>query len=492
MRTFAVINQKGGCGKTTTAINLAACFAELGKKTLLVDMDPQGHCGLGLAIPDTQLEHSIADVLLAQGNADFDFNDVLWQISARLDLAPSNVALAAVEQRLGQAPDRDRRLSKVLARVADQYDCCVIDCPPSIGLLTFNALRAAREVIIPVETGYFALAGAVKQTATLQVLADRVGHEICLYVLPTLYDVRTNMAREIVTELKKHFGDRVLNIPIHYSSKLKEAASFGQPITEYDPASRGCQDYERVARHLLATTPTPTRLLGGIDTETLGVTVVPEPMPAEPVVLGQHIDYRKPPTPAADADRLPNAVPLRAAAGAAEAEPAVTVAREEPRIPAAAPASNRAAELVQRARALAERTSELQQRLAADPDVQRIERELHAAGEPPRDPQAQRSLAQKLADFYGVRMTSQGALFVQPVVPGARRVFLAGDFNEWSPVATPMHKNSRLNVWQTCLPLPPGRYQYKLVVDGKWTADPHNARTETNPFGEVNSVIVVE
>jgi chromosome partitioning protein len=531
VRIFAVINQKGGCGKTTTAINLAACFAELGRRTLLVDMDPQGHCGLGLAVPDTQLEHSIADVLMAQGNADFDFNDVLWQISARLDLAPSNVALAAVEQRLGQAPDRDRRLSKVLARVAGDYDICVIDCPPSIGLLTFNALRAAKEVVIPVETGYFALAGAVKQAATLQVLADRVGHEICLYVLPTLYDTRTNMAREIVAELRKHFGDRVLNIPIHYSSKLKEAASFGQPITEYDPASRGCQDYERLARHLLATVPKPTKLSSSIAAG-LGVSVIPEPMPAEPVTVGQHIDYRRPAHLPPDIER-PNAVPLTAAAAAAgSATPGLVIpsspvhhnapghaghpgsagppvptvpshpgshaashgnamAPTGPVTPVRVPVSSRAAELVQRARALAERTSELQQRLASDPDVQRIERELGAQAEPPMDPNARRSLSQKLSEFYGVRITGQGALFVQPVTAGANRIFIAGDFNEWSPVATPMHRNHRLGVWQTCLPLPPGRYQYKLVVDGKWTADPHNQKTETNPFGEVNSVVIV-
>ena len=150
MRTIAIINQKGGCGKTTTSINLAAVLAAQGRRTLLVDMDPQSHCALGLAVPEAQVERSITDLLRAGLDGSIALHDVIWQVSRNLDFAPCTMALAGLEQELSPVPDKDRRLLQVLSTVSDQYDFCIIDCPPSIGLLTFNALRAADEVIIPV------------------------------------------------------------------------------------------------------------------------------------------------------------------------------------------------------------------------------------------------------------------------------------------------------------------------------------------------------
>lgn len=260
MRTISVINQKGGCGKTTTSINLAAALADLGHKTLLIDMDPQSHCALGLAVPESQVERSIADALLSPNPARFDWGTITWQVNGNLDLAPSTTHLAAVEHQLTNAPDRDLRLAKALIRVAPSYEFCIIDCPPSIGLLTFNALRAAREVIIPVETGYFALHGAIKQAATLQVLADRVGHGVAFYVLPTMYDTQTRFSDQIVTELRGHFGERVLDIVIHDHAELKAAAGMGQPVSEYQPDSHAAADFRRLAEHLLTLEPGEGRI----------------------------------------------------------------------------------------------------------------------------------------------------------------------------------------------------------------------------------------
>jgi len=255
VRTIAIINQKGGCGKTTTAINLAAVIANQGRKVLLVDMDPQSHCALGLAVPDQQLDKTIADALKAGLDGSLAFSDIVWQISHHLDLAPSSIALAALEQEMAVAPDRDRRLAQVLATVSDQYEFCIIDCPPSIGLLTFNALRAAQEVIVPVETGYFSMQGAVRQQQTIEMLARRVAHKVRFKVLATMYDVRTKLAREILAELRRHFADKLLPVVVHFNSKLKEAASFGQAITEYDPNSTGYQDFEQLARWLYENPP---------------------------------------------------------------------------------------------------------------------------------------------------------------------------------------------------------------------------------------------
>ena len=151
MRTIAIINQKGGCGKTTVSINLAAALAAKGHRTLLVDMDPQSHCAVGLAVPEEQIEQSIYDVLIGMGRGEpMRINEILWQICERFELAPSGIDLAAFEQQMTGMADRENCLKKVLDGLKDDYDNIIIDCPPSVSLLTFNALRAASDVIVPV------------------------------------------------------------------------------------------------------------------------------------------------------------------------------------------------------------------------------------------------------------------------------------------------------------------------------------------------------
>jgi chromosome partitioning protein len=439
VRTIAIINQKGGCGKTTCSINLAASLSAKGKRTLLVDMDPQSHCAMGLAVPDAQIDRSIADMLRVGLDGSLAMSEVTWQIARHFDLAPSSITLAGMEAQLATAPDKDRRLVQVLSTVQDDYDYCIVDCPPSIGLLTFNALRASDEVLIPVETGFFSMQGAVRQQQTIRMLARRAGHHVRFKVLATMYDVRTKLAREILSELKRHFGEELLPIVINFNSKLKEAASFGQPITEYDAASRGMQDFERLTEWLLANPPAPA------------TSVMPEHAHEQvmaPAGQGSH------------------------------------------------PAMSRAAELVERARALTTRTAELSSRLARDGDVQA---EGFAAPTPPRpDPQTTEpapvavpdSYEKKLAGLFGARNTAQGLLFVQPNGK-AQDVAIAGDFNGWDPATTPLKRDESLGVWQACVNIPPGRYRYRLVVDGQWVQDPYNSYVESNPFGELNNIIVV-
>ncbi len=445
VRTIAIINQKGGCGKTTCSINLAASLAAKGKRTLLVDMDPQSHCAMGLAVPDAQIDKSIADMLRAGLDGSLAMSEITWQIARNFDLAPSSITLAGMEASLANAPDKDRRLAQVLSTVQDRYDFCIIDCPPSIGLLTFNALRAADEVLIPVETGFFSMQGAVRQQQTIRMLARRAGHHVRFSVLATMYDVRTKLAREILSELRRHFGEDLLPIVINFNSKLKEAASFGQPITEYDPASRGMQDFERLSEWLLDNPPAPAS-----------------------EVLAQ-----------STADELPNPSP-------------------GPRGSSVHPAMSRAAELVERARALSTRTAELSRRLAHDDDVQAeglSAATTATATKPQADPQpavprVPDSYEKKLENLFGARNTAQGLLFVQPDIK-AKQVAIAGDFNGWDPNTTPLKRDETLGVWQACVPVPPGRYRYRLVIDGQWVQDPYNSYVESNPFGELNNIVVV-
>ena len=416
MRTIAIINQKGGCGKTTTSINLAAVLALRGHRTLLVDMDPQSHCALGLAVPENQIQQSVADLLEHGLDGSVAVGDITWQISRGLDLAPSSMSLAMMEQQLALASDKDRRLAQVLSPAADLYDFCIIDCPPSIGLLTFNALRAADEVLIPVETGYFAMQGSVRQEQTIEMLVRRVGQRVRFRVLPTMYDVRTKLAREILAELKKHFGQRVLPMVINFNSKLKEAASFGQPISEYDAASRGMQDFEELAQWLVDHPPfashpphahipaTAAAAAGPHEAAVEDHEYAPASRPEETVHATGAADNASGPSPAAApapavTDRLGHLAPPAGRpdyAAAAEsrlapadkpAPPAPTSTPTPADAPARAaapanPALSRAAELVERARALSARSADLNQRFRHTPATPAPGHAPAAAGPP--------------------------------------------------------------------------------------------------------------
>ncbi len=261
MRTLAIINQKGGCGKTTVAINLSAVLATMGKRTLLVDMDPQGHCAVGLAVPEDQIEKNVYDILISEFNeTKTELKQVVWQIAENFDLAPAGIELAALEPQLTDRAGREDCLRRELVKHAHEYDVVVIDCPPGVGLLSFNALRAADEVIIPVETGYFALHGLARELETLKVLEQQCRQDIQFHVLASMYDVRTKLAREVLQELKNQYDVCMFRTVVNFNTKLKEAASFGQAITEYDPASKGMRDFKNLAEEILLHATADTRL----------------------------------------------------------------------------------------------------------------------------------------------------------------------------------------------------------------------------------------
>jgi len=256
MRIIAIVNQKGGCGKTTVSINLASALADAGQRTLLVDMDPQSHCAVGLAVPEEQIEQSVYDVLISKSrNEPIRLTEILWQISDKFELAPANIDLSAFEQQMAGVVEREDCLKDVLGEVKNEYDYVIIDCPPAVGLLTFNALRAATDVIVPVETGYFSLHGLSRQLETLNILCERCEQQVNVRVLASMYDVRTKMAREILAELRSHFSDKMFATTVNFNTKIKEAASFGQPISEYDPASKGRADFRALAEEVVASEP---------------------------------------------------------------------------------------------------------------------------------------------------------------------------------------------------------------------------------------------
>ncbi|MBI1871090.1 MAG: ParA family protein [Chlamydiae bacterium] len=249
MSIIAIANQKGGCGKTTTAINLSAYLASRGMKTLLVDLDPQGHATLGLGVRPDRLEKTIYDVLTARTN----LSGVILQTPVSgLDLAPSNILLSGADIDLVNVIGRENVLRDYLLPLTASYEYIIIDCSPSLSILTVNALTAADSVLIPIQTHYYAMEGMKQLFSTIDLVKKRLNqHLSILGILPTLYDSRTNIAKEVLEGIRSFFKEKVFQTVIHVNTRLTEAPSAGEAIITYDPKSTGARDYSQLAEEVL-------------------------------------------------------------------------------------------------------------------------------------------------------------------------------------------------------------------------------------------------
>jgi chromosome partitioning protein len=375
MRTLAVVNQKGGCGKTTTAINLAGFLASSERRVLLVDMDPQGHATLGVEAVALGAGKTIRDVLLrGKTGSAITLRSVTRTVQPNLDLVPSDILLSGVPEELAGVSGRENMLAEALADVQGAYHYVIIDCPPQVGLLTFNALMACSEAIITIDPSFFALHGIGKMLETIDVVARRTGHEIETHALVTLYAGRTQFGREVIENIRQHLGNRVFDRVIRYCVKLAEAASHGLPINAYSRRCVGYEDYEALTREILA--QEATRPVGTLE--------ISEPDAPAPWPRGSFDFLHQPAAP----------VPTR-----------------------------------------------------------------------------------------------EGVVFTLDA-PGVSRVQLAGDFNSWVPDENEMRFIH--GIWQAVVPLAPGKYRYRYVVDGHWQSDPLNDAVELSPYGEPDSVLVLD
>jgi chromosome partitioning protein len=390
MRVIAIVNQKGGCGKTTTAVNLAGCLSADGARVLVVDLDPQAHATLALGIDPETVDENLYEVLAEPGGAS-RMPQVCLDAGPNLSLAPSGIVLSALEQKLSNEPvdQRTSRLAEALSAVENDFDYALIDCPPNVGLLTFNALRAAREVIIPLETSYFAIHGVQKLLETVALLTERIGHELHVRILPTLYDGRTRFARQTLGEIREMFKDLCFDTVIRQNVKLREAAGRGKPINRIARSANGTIDYSALAVEVDVGAPE-------------ALASIPDDAPSS--------------------DR-----------GATREPKAASVAREQE---------------------------------APTPD----------ATEPADGRRGPREVVIHFRDT------------------AASDVRIAGDFNGWVPdkgVRSLIESEGDTRVWTKILSLPPGRYQYRYVVDGEWREDPVNPEAVSSSIGGRNSVLVV-
>ncbi len=474
MRTIAVINQKGGCGKTTTAINLAAVFAKRGFRTLLVDLDPQSHCAAGLGVPESQVERDVGDAMLAPIDQPLAREQYLWSVTRGLDLLPSRTKLAGLEAGQGALAGqehKERRLESVLDRLSREdngvgqndgeaptraFDVCVIDCPPSIGLLTYNALVAARELLIPVETSFFSLQGAERQLKTMRSIARRLGVRHRARLLATIYDASVPIARDLLTELRTRYEGSLAPTIIRSDTALREAASVGRPVIDHAPDSAGAEDYTSLCEWLVEHAK-----IERADLDEGGHT------PSVEVLHGAGATIYGGPS------REPAGAPTTTSARLAELTDRVRRMK-----PTSVPASPGAATL-------------------APPAPQALPAQIttpRPAPEPLRlvesAPEAAAPIDNDLRRLLGAVATSRGALFLQPLALG-ERIFVAGDFNGWSATAHEMRRNPERGVFELHVPLPPGPSQYRLVVDGRWMPDPYASHSILNQFGQPNSVVRV-
>jgi len=360
MRVISIANQKGGCGKTTTAINLASALALNNKKVLLVDLDAQAHATLGLNI---DARGSLYNVISKLTPRKMQITDIIVRVEDHFDLVPSNVLVGTLEQELADEIGREQKIAELMRSLNDRYDYVLIDCPPSLGFLTVNALRASQEVIIPVETSKFSLQGVERLMDIVFLIRDRLNHSVDCKILITMFDSRLRHSFSMLDKIKEQFVNIIFGTIVHLNVKLKESVVLGETVAKYDKYCRGTKDYFSLAREIISVV-------------------------------------------------------------------------EEGKV-------------------------------------------------------FSRPMSEKMQGIVKEKTKGIMDIAFSLSAPEADSVYVTGSFNDWS--LDESYRLSRENGhWAIRLPLKPGVYSYRFIVDGKWVEDPQNPAQEVNSFGDRNSLLEVK
>jgi len=362
MRIISIANQKGGCGKTTTSINLAAALASNNRKVLLIDLDPQAHATSGLNI---KADLSIYNVLSKIAHKKADLDEIIQNLGENFDIAPSSIVLSTLEQELSGEIGRESRLWDTLKNLKGNYDYILIDCPPNLGILTVNAIRAASEIIIPAEASRFSLEGLSQLISIINLVKERLNHNVDFRVLVTNFDSRLQHSFKMLEKIKTDYKNKMFSNIIHVNVKLKEAQNEGLHILSYDKYCRGAKDYFSLSREIITQENTP------------------------------------------------------------------------------------------------------------------------ALGEP-----IEKTFQKRMKEILKENLPKLNEITLTVKAPGAKEVYLAGEFNNWK-----LDENSRMEqsngCWTKRLSLDSGKYRYRFVIDGNWIEDPSNPLNQLNPYGTMDSLLEV-
>ena len=433
MKIISIANQKGGCGKTTTAINLASALSINGKRVLLIDLDPQAHASLGL---DIESQDSIYNVISRLTPRKLKLDNIIKKIDG-FDVAPSNILVGTLEQELADEIGRELKLLEVINTVKDRYDYILIDCAPSLGILTVNAIRVSQELIIPVETSRFSMQGVEHILDIVALVRDRLNHHVQCKVLITMFDSRLRHSFAMLSTFKERFKDYLLDTIVHVNVKLKESAVMGKSVFSYDKYCRGSKDYNSLAKEIISYS---------------------EEKKAEAVIKREDVTAAK-----QDLKEV-----MRKLEEAVKEE----VAKAE--------AGKGNEEVETEAEELAETISDRSQ--TENLGLQELEKRLETDFST-LSTRMQETIKEEIQGLFQVKFSIEGS--------NAKSVYVTVSFNDWSLDDTCRLKKVD-NRWETTVELKPGTYKYQFIVDGIWKEDPQNPNKERNSFGDVNSLIEVK